>query len=94
VPGCAQRQLARTSSGQVVTLSSHLESPTVTFCTKKITDSLDALADKAATVSITGQASEGERVELSAAMLALAVVTAVATAVMLREVIRDLGDRS
>jgi hypothetical protein len=31
---------------------------------------------------------------LSAAMLALAVVTAVVTAVMLREVIQDLGDRS
>jgi hypothetical protein len=35
-----------------------------------------------------------ERVDLSAAMFALAVVTAVATAVVLREVIRDLGDRS
>jgi hypothetical protein len=61
---------------------------------KQITDSLDASADKAASVSDIEPASESERIELSAAMLALAVVTAVVTAVMLREVIRDLGDRS
>jgi hypothetical protein len=61
---------------------------------EQIADSLDAVADKPVTVSTIGSASERERVELSAAMLVLAVVTAVLTAVMLREVIRDLGDRS